>query len=75
MKKLSLGKILLNWKWVATDNILIHDAINPPKIVDFSITNLDGEDIKDSILNNKDYMFLLVCYDLTKTEDDETASC
>ncbi|MBK6984039.1 MAG: DoxX family protein [Bacteroidetes bacterium] len=62
----------LNWKWVATDNILIHDAINPPKIVDFSITNLDGEDIKDSILNNKDYMFLLVCYDLTKTEDDET---
>jgi uncharacterized membrane protein YphA (DoxX/SURF4 family) len=62
----------LNWKWIATDNILIHDAINPPKIVDFSITNLDGEDIKDSILNNKDYMFLLVCYDLTKTEDDET---
>lgn len=62
----------LNWKWIATDNILIHDAINPPKIVDFSITNLDGEDIKDSVLNNKDYMFLLVCYDLTKTEDDET---
>lgn len=62
----------LNWKWVATDNILIHDAINPPKIVDFSITNLDGEDIKDSILNNKNYSFLLVCYDLTKTEDDET---
>ena len=62
----------LNWKWIATDNILIHDAINPPKIVDFSITNLNGEDIKDSILNNKDYMFLLVCYDLTKTEDDET---
>jgi uncharacterized membrane protein YphA (DoxX/SURF4 family) len=62
----------LNWKWIATDNILIHDAINPPKIMDFSITNLDGEDIKDSVLNNKDYMFLLVCYDLTKTEDDET---
>lgn len=62
----------LNWKWIATDNILIHDAINPPKIVDFSITNLDGEDIKNSVLNNKDYMFLLVCYDLTKTEDDET---
>lgn len=62
----------LNWKWVATDNILIHDAINPPKIVDFSITNLDGADIKDSILNNKNYMFLLICYDLTKTEEDET---
>ncbi|MCD6016999.1 MAG: putative rane protein [Bacteroidetes bacterium] len=62
----------LNWKWVATDNILIHDAINPPKIVDFSITDLNGNDIKDSILNTKDYMFLLICYDLTKTEDNET---
>jgi uncharacterized membrane protein YphA (DoxX/SURF4 family) len=62
----------LNWKWIATDNLLIHDAINPPKIVDFSITNLDGEDIKDSVLNTKNYMFLLVCYDLSKTEDDET---
>lgn len=62
----------LNWKWVATDNILIHDAINPPKIVDFSISDMNGNDIKDSILNNKDYMFLLICYDLTKTEDNET---
>ncbi len=62
----------LNWKWVATDNILIHDAINPPKIVDFNITSLNGEPMMDSVLNNKDYMFLLVCYDLTKTEDDET---
>jgi hypothetical protein len=61
----------LNWKWVATDNILIHDAVNPPKIMDFSITDLNGNDIKDSILNSKDYMFLLVCYDLNKTEEDE----
>lgn len=62
----------LNWKWIATDNILIHDAVNPPKIVDFSLMSLDGLDIKDSILNNKNYMFLLVCYNLNKTEDDET---
>jgi len=62
----------LNWKWVATDNILLHDAVHPPKIVDFSLSSLDGNDIKDSILNNKEYMFLLVCYDLTKTEEDET---
>lgn len=62
----------LNWKWVATDNILIHDAINPPKIVDFSINSLDGVPMTDSILNNKNYMFLLVCYDLSKTEEDET---
>jgi hypothetical protein len=62
----------LNWKWIATDNILIHDAVNPPKIMDFSIMSLDGADLKDSILNNKDYMFLLICYDLNKTEDNET---
>ncbi len=62
----------LNWKWIATDNVLIHDAVHPPKIVDFSITSLDGVDLKDSILTNKNYMFLLVCYDLTKTEDNET---
>lgn len=62
----------LNWKWVATDNILIQDAINPPKIVDFSINSLDGVPMTDNILNNKNYMFLLVCYDLTKTEEDES---
>ncbi len=62
----------LNWKWIATDNLLIHDAVNPPKIMDFSIMSLDGADLKDSVLNNKDYMFLLICYDLNKTEDNET---
>lgn len=62
----------LNWKWVATENILISDAVNPPKIVDFSINSLDGVPMTDSILNNKNYMFLLVCYDLTKTEEDES---
>lgn len=62
----------LTWAWDTTINKLIHDAINPPKIMDFSITDLNGNDIKDSILNNKDYMFLLICYDLSKTEDDET---
>jgi uncharacterized membrane protein YphA (DoxX/SURF4 family) len=62
----------LTWAWHNTNNKLIHDAINPPKIVDFSITNLDGEPITDSILNNPNYQFLLVCYDLNETEDDET---
>lgn len=62
----------LNWKWVATDNILIHDAIHPPKIVDFSITSLGGNDIKDSVLNVKEYMFLLICWDISQIEEDET---
>ena len=62
----------LNWKWIATDNVLIQDAINPPKIMDFSLSNANGEAVTDSILNVKDYQFWLVCYDLTKTEEDET---
>ncbi len=62
----------LNWKWVATDNILLHDAVHPPKIVDFSITSLDGQDIKDSVLNVKNYMFLLICWDINETDDNTT---
>lgn len=62
----------LTWKWVATDNVLTKEAVNPPKITDFTVNNLEGAPITDSILNNKDYSFLLVCYDLKKTEDDES---
>lgn len=62
----------LTWKWVATDNVLTKEAANPPKITDFTVNNLEGAPITDSILNNKDYSFLLVCYDLKKTEDDES---
>ena len=70
--RLKIWEDTLTWKWDTTINKLIHDAINPPKIVDFSITSLDGYDLKDSVLNNKDYMFLLICWDITQTDDDET---
>ena len=62
----------LTWKWVATDNVLTKEAVNPPKITDFTVNNKDGVTITDSILGNKDYSFILVCYDLKKTEDDES---
>lgn len=61
----------LTWKWVATDNVLTKEAINPPKITDFTVNDANGNPITDSLLNNKDYSFLLVCYDLKKTEEDE----
>jgi uncharacterized membrane protein YphA (DoxX/SURF4 family) len=60
----------LNWKWSTTSNILIKDAYNPPKITDFTVNNLDGVNITNIILNNKGYSFLIICYDLTKTETD-----
>ena len=60
----------LNWKWSATSTILIKDAVNPPKITDFTVSNPEGINITDSILNTKDYSFWIICYDITKTEDD-----
>ena len=39
-----------------------------PKITDFSISDLEGNSITDSILKIKDYHFIVVAYDLKKTE-------
>jgi len=61
----------LNWKWFATDNVVIKDAVDAPKITDFNVNNLDGAPITDSLLNNKDYSFWLIVYDLNETEDNK----
>jgi hypothetical protein len=61
----------LNWKWEATNNKLIHDAINPPKITDFMVNSLDDVNLTDSVLNDKNYSFWLIAYDLNETKDDE----
>ncbi len=60
----------VNWKWSATENILVKEAVDPPKITDFTINSLEGVNITSIILNDKDYSFLLVCYDLKQTDDD-----
>ncbi len=60
----------LNWKWAATDNVLIKDAVDAPRITDFTVNNLDGVAITDSVLNDKNYSFWLIMYDLKETEDD-----
>lgn len=41
-----------------------------PKIKDFSISNLEGSDYTQDIIENPDYSFLLICYDLDKTDKD-----
>lgn len=61
----------LNWKWSATATILIKDAINPPKITDFKVSSLEQIDLTDSVLNDKNYSFWLIAYDLNETKDDE----
>jgi hypothetical protein len=62
----------LNWKWFATDNVIIKDAVDAPKITDFNINNLEGSTITDSLLNNKNYSFWLIMYDLNETESNKT---
>jgi hypothetical protein len=61
----------LTWKWDTTMTVLVKDAVNPPKIVDFTVSDMNGNVITDSILNNKDYSFLLICYKLEKATTDE----
>jgi uncharacterized membrane protein YphA (DoxX/SURF4 family) len=62
----------LNWKWFATDNVTVQDAVDPPKITDFTVTDLNGNTVTDSVLNDKNYSFWLIMYDLKKTETDPT---
>lgn len=61
----------LTWQWYATENKLIKEAIDAPKITDFSIKNLDEQNITDSLLNNPNYQFWIICYDLKKTNTSE----
>lgn len=41
-----------------------------PKIKDFSISSLDGSDYTQDIIENPEYNFLLICYDLDKADTD-----
>ena len=61
----------LNWKWFATDNVVVKDAVDAPKITDFNVNSLEGQPITDSILNNKNYSFWLVMYDINETESNK----
>jgi uncharacterized membrane protein YphA (DoxX/SURF4 family) len=61
----------LNWKWHATDNKLINEAQNAPRITDFTASDERGDNITDSLLNDKEYSFWLVMHELKKTYQDE----
>jgi len=41
-----------------------------PKVKDFSISNLEGSDYTQDIIENPEYNFLLICYDLEKADTD-----
>jgi uncharacterized membrane protein YphA (DoxX/SURF4 family) len=51
-----------------TNRMEVTKAGIEPKIKDFIITNLDGADYTQDIIENPDYNFVLIAYDLDQTE-------
>jgi uncharacterized membrane protein YphA (DoxX/SURF4 family) len=56
----------LTWAWEATNNKLVKTGYHPP-ISDFSINNVEGEDLTQKIITNPEYNFLLIAYDIKET--------
>ncbi|MCX8079867.1 MAG: DoxX family protein [Bacteroidia bacterium] len=61
----------LNWAHDSTMNKLVQEEKNPPKIKDFNLMDLNGNNLTDSLLNFKGYMFWIVMYDLSKSTSDK----
>lgn len=55
------------WSWVETKQKLIKRGYVPP-IHDFSLTSADGVDITSDVLSYNGYSFLIVSYDLSKSD-------
>jgi len=57
----------LHWEYVSTGpSRLVKEGYKPP-IHDFVMESEYGDDVKDFFLNDQGYIFILVAYDLTKT--------
>lgn len=54
------------WTWVETINKLVKKGYVPP-IHDFSLVSQENVDITDDVLTDTGYSFLIVCYNLTKS--------
>ncbi len=64
----------LTWKYV--DRVGTYEKEpeqgTPAKITDFNVTSLNGDNLTDSLLNEKKYSFWLIMHELKSAEDDET---
>lgn len=56
----------LQWKYISNRYEIVEKGIEP-KIKDFSISDAEGQDLTEVILNNPNFNFLLIAYDLDKT--------
>ena len=61
----------LTWRWFATDNVLVSEAKNPPRITDFSVTDINGNNITENLLTDEKESFWLIMHELKKTDQDE----
>jgi uncharacterized membrane protein YphA (DoxX/SURF4 family) len=57
------------WEFVDSETQLIEEGYHPP-IHDFTITNDTDGDITEAVLNDENYTFIFVAYDLSKTNFD-----
>jgi len=56
----------LHWEYSSMESELISKGYTPP-IHGFSIETRDGEDIYDYFLNDENYVFMLIAYNLNKS--------
>ncbi|MGE0567048.1 MAG: BT_3928 family protein [Bacteroidia bacterium] len=61
----------LVWQFDTMVTNLVAEAVNPPKITDFNINSLEGDNVTELMLHEEAPVFWLLMYDLAKTESDE----
>ncbi len=57
------------WKWKDSKSVLVKEGVKPA-IHDFNLVNSDGSNYTEDILNNPDFNFMLISYDVTKADKD-----
>jgi energy-coupling factor transporter transmembrane protein EcfT len=57
------------WQWIETKNNVIREGYHPP-IHDFSITDLNGNDITKQVLSDTAYSFFIISYKIEKADLD-----
>jgi len=63
-----IGTIDSTYEFVDRKDKKIREG-DKPAIHDFTLTNMEGQDYTEDILNNPDYYFFLVAYEINKTNE------
>jgi uncharacterized membrane protein YphA (DoxX/SURF4 family) len=61
----------LNWAHDSTMTVMLLEAVNPPKITDFTVTDANGQTVTDSLLNDKNFTYWIIMHDLAETNTNE----